>query len=112
MLPVSHYFFLSFGLFFIGVIGALLRRNAALIGLSIGLMVTASAINLVAFSRFFGDPAGQNFAFLLMIAALAEAIVLVSLVARRSTPHAIDHPAQSGIDSQFVQTPAPTDFTE
>ena len=112
MLPVGYYFFLSFSLFFIGTIGALLRRNAVIIGVSVGLMVTASAINFVAFSRFLGDPAGQDFALLLMITALAEAAVLASLVARRSRPQSTDHPAQSEIGASLVQAPAPTDLAE
>ena len=112
MLPIGHYFFLSIGLFLIGVAGALLRRNAAVAAMSIALIVSAAAINFTAFSRFFGDPAGQNFSLILTIVAIAEALVFMALVAKYPKTRVAVPAQQSGTESPFDQTPAPTDSAE
>ena len=54
MIPTSHYLFLSLGLFTIGVIGVVTRRNVIVILMSVELMLNAVNINLVAFSRLVG----------------------------------------------------------
>src|SRR5260370_37852724 len=66
MLPVSYYLFLGLALFVIGVIGVLTRRNVIVILMSIELILNAVNINLVAFSRMFGDVAGQAFAIFII----------------------------------------------
>ena len=66
----SHYMMLSAGLFVIGVIGVLVRRNIIVIFMSIELILNAVNINLVAFSRHFQDEVGQVFAiFVIAVAA-------------------------------------------
>ena len=64
MIPTSHYLFLSLGLFTIGVIGVVTRRNVIIILMSIELMLNAVNINLVAFSRLVGSAEGHVFAIL------------------------------------------------
>ena len=59
MIPTSHYLFLSLGLFTIGVIGVVTRRNVIVILMSIELMLNAVNINLVAFSRLVGSAEGS-----------------------------------------------------
>src|SRR2546423_8114863 len=61
MLPIGHYLFLSLALFIIGVIGVVTRRNVIVVLMSIELILNAVNINLVAFSRLYGDVAGGGF---------------------------------------------------
>ncbi len=75
MLSITHYLVLSLALFTIGVIGVVTRRNVIIILMSIELILNAVNINLVAFSRLWGDPAGQAFAIFIITDAAAEAAV-------------------------------------
>ena len=50
MIPVHYYLFLGMGLFTVGVIGVLTRRNVIIVLMSIELILNAVNINLVAFS--------------------------------------------------------------
>ena len=53
MIPTEYYIFLGTGLFTIGVIGVLTRRNVLIILMSIELILNAVNINLVALSQYF-----------------------------------------------------------
>jgi len=75
MLPIGHYLFLSLALFIIGVLGVVTRRNVIVVLMSIELILNAVNINLVAFSRLYGDVAGQVFALFIIADAAAEAAV-------------------------------------
>ena len=66
MLSITHYLVLSLALFTIGVIGVVTRRNVIIILMSIELILNAVNINLVAFSRLFGDVSGQVFAIFII----------------------------------------------
>src|SRR5205814_9064475 len=66
MLPIGHYLLLSLALFIIGVIGVVTRRNVIVVLMSIELILNAVNINLVAFSRLYGDVAGQVFALFII----------------------------------------------
>lgn len=72
MIPVGSYLLLSFALFAIGVLGAVLRRSAVAVLVSIALILNAVCINLAAFARLFGDASGQGFAFLVLVDALLQ----------------------------------------
>ncbi len=77
MIGLNHYLVLSAVLFAIGLYGALARRNAIVILMSIEIMLNAVNIALVAFSRFV-TPAfltGQVFAVFVIVVAAAEAAV-------------------------------------
>ena len=80
MMPIGHYLFLSLGLFLIGAIGVITRRNVIIVLMSIELILNAVNINLVAFSRYFGDVAGQVFALFIIADAAAEAAVGLSII--------------------------------
>src|SRR5207248_5834627 len=84
MLPIGHYLFLGLALFIIGVIGVVTRRNVIVILMSIELILNAVNINLVAFSRLYGDVAGQVFALFIIADAAAEAAVGLG-IDRKST---------------------------
>lgn len=73
---LTHYLALAAALFTIGVFGVFLnRKNVIIILMSIELMLLAVNINLVAFSAFLGDIAGQVFALLILTVAASEAAV-------------------------------------
>ncbi len=80
MMPIGHYLFLSLALFLIGAIGVLMRRNVLIVLMSIELILNAVNINLVAFSRIFGDAAGQVFALFIIAVAAAESAVGLGIV--------------------------------
>ena len=80
MVSIEHYFFLSVGLFFLGIVGVLMRRNVIVVLMSIELILVAANINLVAFSHFFRDPAGQVFALLIILVAAAEAGIGLAII--------------------------------
>jgi len=64
----------------IGVIGALTRRNAIIVFMSIELMLNAVNLTLVAFGRQHGQLDGQVFVFFVMAVAAAEVAVGLALL--------------------------------
>ncbi|MEO8503191.1 MAG: NADH-quinone oxidoreductase subunit NuoK [Acidobacteriota bacterium] len=70
---------LAAGLFVIGTIGALTRRNGISIFLSIELMLNAVNLLLIAYSRQLGDLTGQVIVFFVLAVAAAEAAVGLAL---------------------------------
>ena len=82
IIGLGHYLAVAAVLFTLGIFGIFLnRRNVIVILMSIELMLLAVNINLVAFSAFNGDLAGQAFAvFILTVAAAEAAIGLAILV--------------------------------
>ena len=81
--PLSHYLTVAAILFTLGIFGIFLnRKNIIIILMAIELMLLAINLNLVAFSAYLGDLAGQVFAmFVLTVAAAEAAIGLAILVA-------------------------------
>ncbi|MDP1854363.1 MAG: NADH-quinone oxidoreductase subunit NuoK [Candidatus Omnitrophota bacterium] len=79
MIPQSHFLILSAIIFCIGLFGALTRRNAIGILMSIELMINAANINLVTFNKFLGSPDGLGQVFALFEIALAAAACVVGL---------------------------------
>jgi NADH-quinone oxidoreductase subunit K len=74
---------LSAGLFSIGLLGVLLRRNVITVFLCIELMLNAVNLAFIAFSRFWGDRGGidgQILVFFVMTVAAAEAAVGLAIV--------------------------------
>ena len=82
MVGLEHYLILSAVLFSIGLYGALAKRNAIVILMSIELMLNAVNIAMVAFSRYI-VPAlltGQVFAIFIIVVAAAEATVGLAII--------------------------------
>ncbi|MBI2957674.1 MAG: NADH-quinone oxidoreductase subunit NuoK [Chloroflexi bacterium] len=79
---LNHYLILSAILFSIGLYGALGRRNAIVVLMSIELMLNAANIALIAFSRYVASAqlAGQAFALFVIIVAAAEAVVALAII--------------------------------
>lgn len=69
-------------LFCIGLYGALAKKNAIIVLLSIELMLNAVNVNLVAFSKLGVNPSlqGQMFSLFSMTVAAAEAAVGVAIL--------------------------------
>ena len=80
MVPLSHYIILSAVLFSLGVVGAMTRKNAIVVFMSLELMLNAVNLSLVAFSRFLDSMDGQIAVFLVMTVAAAEAAIGLALV--------------------------------
>ena len=76
----THYMLLSAGLFIIGVIGVMVRRNLIIIFMSIELMLNAVNINLVAYSNQLQNLVGQVFAIFVIAVAAAEAAVGLGII--------------------------------
>ena len=86
---LSHYLVLSAALFAIGFFGVLLRKNTLVIYMCLELMLVASTVALVAFSRYNGTMDGNVFVFFILTVAAAEVAVglaiIVALFRRRQT---------------------------
>ncbi len=74
-----HYLVVAAGLFMIGTVGVLTRRNVIIILMSIELILNAVNLNLVAFSRLYGLH-GQIFAIFVITDAAAEAAVGLGII--------------------------------
>ncbi len=83
MVPLEHVILLSAGLFAIGVIGVVTRRNLIVILMSIELMLNAANLAFVGFNRLWPGATGQNAldgqVFVLMVITVAAAEVAVGL---------------------------------
>lgn len=102
-MPIQYYITLSIVLFCIGVVGVLTRRNAIIIFMCIELMLNATNLLLVAFSKMHHGAAlasnaattagidGQIFVFFVMVVAAAEVTVgLAIIVMMYRNTHSID----------------------
>lgn len=86
---LNTYLFVSVALFAIGLLGVLIRRNTLVVFMCLELMLVASTLALVAFSRFNGTMDGNVFVFFILTVAAAEVAVglalIVALFRRRQT---------------------------
>jgi NADH-quinone oxidoreductase subunit K len=76
----TYYLYLSAILFSIGALGVLLRRNAIVAFMCVELMLNASNLALVTFSRINGTLDGQIMAFFVMVVAAAEVVVGLAII--------------------------------
>ena len=78
---LEHYLALGAILFTIGVFGIFVnRKNVIIILMSIELILLAVNVNLVAFSAFLDDVAGQVFAMFVLTVAAAEAAIGLAIL--------------------------------
>ena len=86
---LNSYLYLSAVLFAVGFFGVLLRKNTLIIYMCLELMLVASTVALVAFSRYNGTMDGNVFVFFILTVAAAEVAVglaiIVALFRRRQT---------------------------
>ena len=76
----ANYLYLAALLFTIGASGVLLRRNAIVLFMCVELMLNASNLALVTFSRMHGNLDGQIIAFFTMVVAAAEVVVGLAII--------------------------------
>ena len=86
---LNSYLLVSVLLFVLGFFGVLLRKNTLVIFMCLELMLLASTLALVAFSRFNGTLDGNVFVFFILTIAAAEVAVglaiIVALFRKRHT---------------------------
>jgi NADH-quinone oxidoreductase subunit K len=78
--PLAWYLGLSGGLFALGLLGVMIRRNPLLLLLAIELMLNAANVALIGFSRYWNVTDGHVFALVVMVVAAAEVVVGLGLV--------------------------------
>ncbi len=102
-MPIQYYIALAAVLFCIGITGVLIRRNAIIIFMCIELMLNATNLLLVAFSKMHHATAlslgkagnagidGQLYVFFVMVVAAAEVSVgLAIIVMMYRNVHSVD----------------------
>ena len=91
---LEHYLVVSTALFCLGVLGVILRRNLLVMYMGLELMLNASNLALVAFSRFNNNLNGQIMVFFIITVAAAEVAVglalIVALYRKRQSAHTED----------------------
>lgn len=93
MITLGHYLVVAAFLFFIGIVGALTRRSAIIVFLSVELMLNSVNLVFLALSRHFGHADGALFVLFVMAVSAAEAAVGVAIVVafiRRNGTTSID----------------------
>jgi len=82
VVPLGAFIAVSAVLFFIGTAGVLVRRNAVVILMSVELMLNATNLALVAFSRRFAsiDERGSVFVVFVFVVAAAEVAVGLAII--------------------------------
>jgi len=79
-LALQHYLAVGAIMFVIGLVGFVTRRNLIVMFLCTELMFQGVLINLVAFSRYNGNLAGQAFVIFVLVIAASEASLALGLV--------------------------------
>jgi NADH-quinone oxidoreductase subunit K len=77
---LDNYLVLAGILFSIGAATVLLRRNAIVVFMGVELMLNATNLLLVTFSRMHGQLDGQVLAFFVMVVAAAEVVVGLAII--------------------------------
>ena len=80
MIGLDHYILLSAVLFSIGIMGVTTSRNVLKILLSLELLLAASNLSFVAFSKFNGDYTGQLIVFFVILVAAAEVAIGLAIL--------------------------------
>lgn len=90
----EYYLALAGLMFTIGVVGALVRRNAIVIFMFVELMLNAVNLMFVTFARMRGNLDGQVLVFFVLVVAAAEVVVglaiIVSIFRRRASANVDD----------------------
>ena len=75
-----HWLYLSVLLFSIGAATVLIRRNAIIVFMGVELMLNATNLAFVTFSRINGKVEGQVIALFVMLVAAAEVVVGLAII--------------------------------
>lgn len=79
-MTLTHYLVLAVILFAIGATTVLVRRNAIIVFMGVELMLNATNLMLVTFSRLHGNLTGQVLTFFVMVVAAAEVVVGLAII--------------------------------
>ncbi|HZL04669.1 MAG TPA: NADH-quinone oxidoreductase subunit NuoK [Coriobacteriia bacterium] len=79
-MSLTNYLVLAVILFTIGGTTVLVRRNAIIAFMGVELMLNATNLSLVTFSRLHGNLDGQVMAFFVMVVAAAEVVVGLAII--------------------------------
>jgi len=77
--PLAPVLCVSAGLFAFGLFGALTRRNAIGILMSIELILNSANLNLVAFNQIWATPSGSGQLMVLLVIGIAAAGAVIGL---------------------------------
>jgi len=77
---LGHYLFLSGIIFSIGLVGVMISRSVLKVLLSLELLLAASNISFVSFSKFNGDYSGQLIVFFVILVAAAEVAIGLAII--------------------------------
>jgi NADH-quinone oxidoreductase subunit K len=80
MITLGNYIVLSGIIFSIGLVGVMTSRNVLKVLLSLELLLAASNLSFVAFSKFNGDYAGQLIVFFVILVAAAEVAIGLAII--------------------------------
>jgi NADH-quinone oxidoreductase subunit K len=99
-LTPGYYLTLAAGLFTIGAVGLLVRRNTLVMFMCIELMLNAANLTFVSFAKALNDISGQVIVFFTLVVAAAEVAVglaiIVAIFRRRQDVTADDLHALEG----------------
>ena len=79
-MEISNYIYLSALLFTIGAIGVVVLRNAIVVFMCVELMLNATNLAFVTFSRVHGNLDGQVASFFTMVVAACEVVVGLAII--------------------------------
>ena len=80
MITLGNYLALSGIIFAVGLVGVMTSRNVLKVLLSLELLLAASNLSFVAFSKFNGDYAGQLIVFFVILVAAAEVAIGLAII--------------------------------
>ena len=80
MITLGSYLALSGIVFSVGLVGVMASRNVIKVLLSLELLLAASNLSFVAFSKFNGDYAGQLIVFFVILVAAAEIAIGLAII--------------------------------
>ncbi|WP_419848972.1 NADH-quinone oxidoreductase subunit NuoK [Candidatus Poriferisocius sp.] len=80
MVTASWYLILAAGLFTIGAVGLLVRRNPLIMFMCVELMLNAVNLTFITFGRELNDIGGQVSVFFVLVVAAAEVVVGLAIV--------------------------------
>ena len=80
MITLGSYLALSGIIFSVGLVGVMTSRNVIKVLLSLEILLAASNLSFVAFSKFNGDYAGQLIVFFVILVAAAEVAIGLAII--------------------------------
>ncbi len=110
---LQNYLLVGAGLFVLGLLGFLIKRNVIVMFLSAELMLQGVAVNLLAFSNFHNNYQGHAFTIFVLTVAACEAglamALFVVLYNRRKTLDVHAWNSLAEVDAEWFDAPADGD---